>query len=216
MHERPHLREGDLARPGDRPDAPGPLASRRPELARRNVNVPRHARVPTWQQDEARLVVITELGDLSDDILAGDRLPPKVAEARTVRREEGNSPFSGERNVAGVGRGWPGCHGPASCRMLGDVGAAGGAVVNRGDLSRLLHAAGERTPALAARQGTSRARARANRSAWSAVAHVTRRPGHPLTLVLTKTDALFEPGAAAVDAAVANLAWLAATAPRGP
>ena len=26
MYERPRLREGDLAGPGDRPDAPGPLA----------------------------------------------------------------------------------------------------------------------------------------------------------------------------------------------
>jgi hypothetical protein len=87
MHEGPHFREGDLARLGDRPDAPSPLASRCPELARRNVNVPRHAQVQTWQEDEARIVVITELGDLSDNIVAGAWLPLEVAEARTVRRE---------------------------------------------------------------------------------------------------------------------------------
>ena len=85
MHERPHLREGDLTRPGDRPDAPGPLASRRPELARRNV--PRHAQVQTWQQEEARIVVIPELGDLSDNILAKAGLPLAVAEARIIRGE---------------------------------------------------------------------------------------------------------------------------------
>jgi hypothetical protein len=66
MHERPRFREADLARHADRPDAPGPLAMCRPELARRNL--PGHAWVPRSQQDEARIVVVTELDDLSDNI----------------------------------------------------------------------------------------------------------------------------------------------------
>jgi hypothetical protein len=40
-------------------------------LARRNVNATWHAWVPPRERDEARFVVIAELGDLSDDILAG-------------------------------------------------------------------------------------------------------------------------------------------------
>ena len=37
MHERLRVREGDLGRHGNRPDAPRPLASRCPELARRDA-----------------------------------------------------------------------------------------------------------------------------------------------------------------------------------
>jgi hypothetical protein len=80
------------------------------------------------------------------------------------------------------------------------------------NLSQFLHAAGDRTLEWPlAKERRAHVHAQIDRHGLP-VSHMTRRTGRPHTLVLTKTDALFERDAAAREAVLADLTWLTATA----
>lgn len=81
-----------------------------------------------------------------------------------------------------------------------------------GSLLRFLRAADERTLEWPlAKERRAHVHAQIERHGLP-VSHVTRRTGRPHTLILTKTDALFDRDAAGREAALSDLAWLTAAA----